>query len=166
MLQREDMIVDNYDEEEGDDDIESILEKPRSRRPARRSRSRSRSPKRDDERSRSGKSGLLEITTVQLANGSWKASDVRDILKVSMDKISWVYPSGSSFIAEEILATALVIAYIQWKFPEEEKVWKMVVHKARLFIINGLSKSLKKAEAVEFTQKLITVGTDHFQHNK
>jgi len=111
---------------------------------------------------------LLQITGLQAANGSWKFFHVKPILGINKDLVEWLYTIDKSSVdnIDDLLATCLFIAYIQYKFPKEQEIWKMVVHKARLFIINTLSKQLAKAEAVRSTSLLIDSGTNYLIKNK
>jgi len=108
---------------------------------------------------------LHEITQQQSAAGSWKPEQAerRFNLKLSEIKLSQIYPFN--FLeknADELLATVFIIAFIQSKYQQQEVIWKMVVHKARLFIIKQLTNifSMQKSEAINCSQKLGQYATE------
>jgi len=56
-----------------------------------------------------------------------------------------------------------LIAYIQFKFSSQEDVWKMVIQKAKLYIIKELTKATQKEAAITTTQYLIDDATNYFK---
>jgi len=117
-----------------------------------------------DQKEKQPKNILLEITKLQSSNGSWKLKDVASILQTNIQNITWQYNIESLVKddVDDILATALFISYIQTKFPNDEQIWKMLVHKARLWIIKLISQSMQKDDAVKCTQLLINSGNQYF----
>jgi len=111
---------------------------------------------------------LLEITNLQAANGSWKKYNVETMVGIKTSNLEWVCSVDKDSVEniEDLLATCLMIAFIQINFPKEQEIWKMVVHKARLFIINSLSKNMKKTNAANEVQLLIDSGTQCLMKNK
>jgi hypothetical protein len=115
---------------------------------------------------------LHEITKQQSASGCWKPSEVekRFNLNLSDVKLSQIYPSYNfpEKNTDELLATVFIIAFIQSKYQQQEVIWKMVVHKARLFIIKQLTNifSMQKSEAIICFQKLCQYATELLANKK
>lgn len=94
------------------------------------------------------KSNLMRLLKLQLWNGSWEILEELQRLIGSSQKE--VYDVGKDGLKDPVVATLMVLTYLEKEYANERMVWEAIAQKARTFVANSAS-----TEAVSVTSRCV-----------
>jgi len=87
---------------------------------------------------------LQRLIARQSFEGSWEAIDKLpfDEMKLDRDTASLVNAQLSEQNSEQLLATAIVVLFLEKKMQDEEETWELVVEKARAWLGSNVAEDV------------------------
>jgi hypothetical protein len=92
---------------------------------------------------------MRHIIAKQRASGTWTASDVADLLQITLEQLTAAAPALAT---EELWATAVASAYLVSRFADHRVTWELVVRKATKHIARSVKSLSPDAAAIDWHQ--------------